>query len=304
MTKSLLFFISCIAFFSSQAQEFTIGGEFKPRFEYRKGYGKLRSANDSLDLAASFITQRSRVNFNYNDPKQKLKMGAVIQDVRNWGSTEQQNIGDKNTLDLHEFWVEYALTSKLAIKAGRHELNYDNARVIGNSDWAQQARSFDAALLKFEDAKSQFKLNAGFGINSKSETLTKDVYDVSNYKYMQLLWMNNKFKNLNTSFLFLNNGIEYTADKNLPVTAANRKTAFSQTIGGRLEYSQSKVAINAEGYYQGGKDGSNKTLSAWDFGSEIVYKAFPTLSLVPGFEILSGTAMDETDGKNHSFSPL
>jgi hypothetical protein len=30
----------------------------------------------------------------------------------------------------------------------------------------------------------------------------------------------------------------------------------------------------------------------------------PTLNISPGFEILSGTATDETDGKNHSFSPL
>jgi len=297
-----------IAFFlvlsQLKAQEFSLSGEFKPRFEYRNGYGKLRPANDSLDQAASFISQRSRINLLYNNVKQKMKLGAVVQDIRNWGSTEQQNIGDKNTLDLHEFWAELALGSKFAVKAGRQELNYDNARIIGNSDWTQQARSFDAALLKFEDLKTRFKLQLGLGINSKSETLTQEVYDVSNYKYLQLLWLNKKFKNLNTSILILNNGIEYTVNKSLAVSAANRKTAFSQTLGGRVEYTGKKVNINSEGYFQGGRDANNKKLSAWNFGTDLLVKVSTSVSLVAGGEILSGTATNEADNKNHSFTPF
>src|SRR5690349_9903380 len=111
MTHFRITFLGCFLLSGLQlkAQDFTLSGEFKPRFEYRNGYGKLRPANDSLDKAATFITQRSRVSAAYNNPNQKLKLGLTIQDVRNWGSTEQQNIGDKNTLDLHEFWVELGL---------------------------------------------------------------------------------------------------------------------------------------------------------------------------------------------------
>jgi len=304
MTKFFLLFTSCFIAFNLNAQVFSINGEFKPRFEYRNGYGKLRPTNDSLDRAAAFITQRSRIYLNYADSNQRLKLGAALQDIRNWGVTEQQNIGDKNTLDLHEFWAELLLSNNLSLKAGRQELNYDNARIIGNSDWTQQARSFDAALLKFEHQKKRFKLHFGVGLNSKSETLSKDVYDVANYKHMQLLWINKNFKNLNSSFLFLNNGVEYTVNKTIPVTSANRKTAFSQTAGGRLEYNLSKFALNTEGYYQTGRDATNKKLNAWDLGAELIARPSTYFSVIAGAEILSGTAMDETDNKNHSFSPI
>jgi len=306
MTHFRFTFLACLLLAGLQlkAQDFTLSGEFKPRFEYRNGYGKLRPANDSLDKAATFITQRSRVIAAYNNPNQRLKLGLTLQDVRNWGSTEQQNIGDKNTLDLHEFWVELGLGKQTSIKAGRQELNYDNARVIGNSDWGQQARSFDAALFKYDNVKSQFKFQAGFGLNSKSETLTEEVYDVANYKYLQLLWANKKFKNLGLSFLFLNNGMEYTVNKALPVTAANRNVAYSQTVGSRLELVKNAFAFNAEGYYQGGRDANNQKLSAWNLGADASLKASPNFTFVLGTEFISGTDMDETDNKNHSFSPL
>ncbi|WP_207423229.1 alginate export family protein [Desertivirga brevis] len=296
--------ISCFSFLITKSQDFSLGGEFKPRFEFRNGYGRLRPSNDSLDLPASFITQRSRLNFNYNDAKQKLKLGAVLQDVRNWGSTEQQNISDKNTFDVHEFWIELGINRKWNFKAGRQELNYDNARIVGNSDWAQQARSFDAALLKYMDLRRQFQAQLVFGLNSKSEVLSREIYDVNNYKILQLIWLNKKFKNLNTSFLFLNNGLEYTVNKDLPISAANRSVSYSQTIGGRIEFTQSKWELNSEGYFQGGHDASYKKLNARDAAMDLKWKVSTTITLVAGGEILSGTAMNETDGKNHSFTPL
>ncbi|WP_207535963.1 alginate export family protein [Desertivirga arenae] len=302
--KYVLCIISCFSFFVSKSQNFSIGGEFKPRFEYRNGYGRLRPANDSLDLAASFITQRSRLNFNYSDEKQKLSLGAVLQDVRNWGSTEQQNIGDKNTFDVHEFWIELALAERWNLKLGRHELNYDNARIVGNSDWAQQARSFDAALLKYADAKKQIQGHLVLGLNSKSETLSREIYDVNNYKYLLILWFNKKFKNLNSSLLFLNNGIEYTVNKEATSSPANRRISHSQTIGSRIEYVRNQLEWNTEGYFQGGNDASHKKLRAWNLATDIKWKTSKMLTVVLGGEILSGTGMNESDGKNHSFTPL
>lgn len=302
--KYALCLVACLSFLITRSQEFSLGGEFKPRFEYRNGYGRLRPSNDSLDLPASFVTQRSRLNLNYSDPKQKLKLGAILQDVRNWGSTEQQNIGDKNTFDVHEFWIELGISNKWSIKAGRQELNYDNARVVGNSDWAQQARSFDAALLKYTDLQQKFQANIVFGMNSKSEVLSREIYDVNNYKFLQIFWLNKKFKNLNTSFLLLNNGLEYTVNKDLPLSAANRSVSYSQTVGGRVEFAKGKWELNSEGYFQGGHDANHKKLNAWDAAIDLKWKASNTITLVAGGEVLSGTAMNETDGKNHSFTPL
>ena len=50
------------------AQEFDLSLEFKPRFEYRHGYKTL--IPDDVD-AATFVSQRSRLNFNYGSEKLK-----------------------------------------------------------------------------------------------------------------------------------------------------------------------------------------------------------------------------------------
>lgn len=288
----------------AQAQDFKINAELRSRFEFLNGYGKMRPAIDSLDNASSFISQRSRISLAYSNPSQKLDFGATIQDVRTWGATDQLNIGDKNNLDLHEFWGNILFSEHFSAKVGRQEFNYDNGRIIGNVDWSQQARSFDAALLKYIDTTHHLKLDIGLGYNTKSQTLLKEVYDVNNYKSMQFIWLNKKYKVLNASFLFLNNGIEYTVNPANPVTISNRKIAYSQTIGGLVEISKNYFNISIEGYNQIGKTSGNKQTSAWNIKINLVAKLSKHFSPVVGSEWLSGTDINETDGKNHSFNPF
>lgn len=304
MKKYFFYAFTLIIVLDAQAQDFQINAEIKPRYEYRNGFGQMRLAKDALDKAASFVSQRSRLSLFYANPAQKLRMGASLQDVRNWGATDQLNIGDKNNFSMHEFWGELLLSNVFSIKAGRQELNYDNSRILGNVDWVQQARSFDAALMKYEDNAKNIRIHAGLGLNTKSETLVKDVYDANNYKSLQFIWLNKKFENINASFLFLNNGLEYTVNPSLSVTPDNRKVAFSQTTGSRLEFSKGKFDINAEGYYQGGKTVGYKKIDSWNMGVELIGKPSKIVYLVVGTEWLSGTDMDETDGKNHSFNPF
>ncbi len=302
MKKKLLIIISSLLVKAASAQEFQTGAEFRPRFEYRNGFGQLRAINDSLDNAASFTSQRSRLWFNYSNLGQKIKLGAVLQDVRTWGTTEQLNIGDKNNFSIHQFWGELYFSDKFSFKAGRQEFNYDNARILGDVDWAQQARSFDAGLLKYETAG--FKLHAAFGLNTKSETLTAESYDNANYKSLQFLWLNKTFKNTKASLLFLNNGIEFTKDPAKPPIYKNRDVAFSQTLGGRIEFQKNKFGFNTEGYFQGGKNNVNRKLEAFDLTAEVFVKPGKPVTVLAGNEWISGTATDRTGGKSSSFNPL
>ena len=304
MKKLFYLFFVLHTFQLVQAQDLKINAELKSRYEYLNGFGKMRPAPDSLDNAASFISQRSRISLVYNNPSKKLVFGATLQDVRTWGATDQANIGDKNNLGVHEFWGNIMFSEHFSTKVGRQELNYDNGRIIGSVDWSQQARSFDAAVLKYIDTTSQIKIDFGLGYNTKSQTLLQEVYDLNNYKSMQFIWLNKKFKTFNASILFLNNGLEYTVNPANPITISNRKIAYSQTIGGQVGISKSYFNINIEGYNQIGKTSGNKQTSAWNLKIEIVAKLSKHFSPVIGSEWLSGTDMDETDGKNHSFNPL
>ncbi|MDV7396925.1 hypothetical protein RZS08_36340, partial [Arthrospira platensis SPKY1] len=113
-----------------------------------------------------------------------------------------------------------------SVKLGRQELVYDDARIFGNVDWAQQARTHDVALFRYEGS---FKLHAGFAYNQQNDLLFTTNYDLAgNYKSMQFLWFNKKWNQLNVSALFLNNGLERKySDANIDVY----ETMFSQTGG-------------------------------------------------------------------------
>ena len=82
--------------------QITLTGEIRPRFEYRHGF---KSPADTLQKAAMFVTQRTRLNFGYKSDN--FKVGIVLQDVRIWGSQSQLNSHDISTSGLNQGWAEY-----------------------------------------------------------------------------------------------------------------------------------------------------------------------------------------------------
>ncbi len=302
MKRKFLLFVSLAFSTAAMAQEFKVDAQLRPRFESRNGFGKLRPANDNADEAANLISQRARLGLGYKNDEGNIRFKFTLQDVRTWGDLPQTNTTNKGSFTLHEAWGELMLSRDMGLKLGRQEINLDNARIMGNLDWAQQGRAHDAAMLNYE---GDFNLKLAAALNTNGETLVKSVYDVANYKSMQLLWLNKKFDHVNASLLFLNNGMEYNKDTALVNKgfAKGRAVAYSQTMGGRVEFRQNMLGFNLEAYYQTGKDNLNTSLSAYDAIAELVLKP-RNFTVTLGTEFLSGTDQDETDGKNHSFNPF
>lgn len=278
--------------------QFVLSGELRPRVEYRHGF----KSPAALDMtAAAFISQRSRIYLNYKNDK--MKIGFSLQDVRVWGDVPQLNLSD-NSFSVHEAWGEYLFTPTLSMKAGRMELVYDDARMLGNVDWAQQGRSHDIGLLKWEPAK--WKIHAGFAFNQNKEQLSDRIYKVAgNYKSMQLLWINRKWDDLTFSFLFLSNG-KQNVEENGVVTSYT--TRFSQTIGATATYRAEPFSINASIYRQSGSDVPEVNVDATNFALNARWAVNEQLSFTPGFEYLSGTNQDDAakPGFNttNSFNPF
>jgi hypothetical protein len=206
---------------------------------------------------------------------------------------------------MHQAWAEYAFSKRLSLRAGRQELAYDDARILGNVDWAQQGRAHDMALLKYE---GNFKLHFGTAFNQLNEKLINTNYPVSNYKTMQFVWFNKKISDLNLSLLVLNNGFQYE-DNSTPALGTVYKNVFSQTAGGRLTYDIKKLSLATAAYYTGGKDAQSRTLSAYYLAAEANYKLNSLLNLTVGYELLSGTSDFEkvanpTTYVNRSFNPF
>ena len=292
----IAFLILAIALPSMASAQFVLSGELRPRAEYRHGF-KSPAITD-MD-AAAFVSQRSRLNVAYKNDK--MKFGLSLQDVRVWGDVPQLNLSD-DSFSLHEAWGEYFITPEFSIKAGRMELAYDDSRMLGNVDWAQQGRSHDIGLLKYE--KNAWKVHAGMAYNQDQERLAGRVYTViGNYKTMQLLWINHNEGNLDVSALFLNNGKQeiYLYEETYP-------TRYSQTIGATGTYKLNPVVFNASIYKQMGKEIGDKDMNALFFAINAKWSINENFSLTPGFEYLSGTsqrdAINPTYNEINSFNPF
>ncbi len=285
--------------------QFSLSGEVRPRMEYLHGYSTL---TDKDSDPAGFASQRTRINFNYSN--ERVKMGVSVQDVFLWGS-QPQLFKTSNTLSVHQAWGQYFFTPSLSLKLGRQELSYDDERIFGASNWDQQGRSHDVALLRYD---GMLRIDVGAAFNQDRQHLNGAYYRLNNYKMMQFVWLNTDVvDNLNLSLLFLNNG--YQREKNMfnegNVDNADEKknTIFNQTLGGRIVATPGDFNIHAAGYYTMGNDMEDREISAYYVGLGVDYNLFDNWTFTWGWEHLSGTDQQDMIENpdtytNKSFNPF
>ena len=277
----------------AMAQEFSSDIQIRPRYEYTNGFGTLLTPTTSH---TSFVGQRTRINLNYGDSKLQVKV--ALQNVRTWGNVNTLgNIAtDKNGLALYEGWAQYSFTNKWSTKVGRQMLSYDNQRIIGGLDWANQGRSFDAALIKYKGEKSQ--LDLGFALNADSEAkVAPSAPYITDFKDMQYAWYHTSIKKLGVSLLALNLGREYQK------APSEIETSYSQTLGTYMNYAGKKLTFDFSFYGQTGKIAANK-VSAWETAANLGYAFAPKFKATLGYEFLSGKDQTATSTMVKSFNPV
>ncbi|GAB2598958.1 alginate export family protein [Spirosoma areae] len=168
--------------------QFSLIGQLRTRTELRNGLGNLAPKDAP---AAFFTSQRTRLTFGYK--WDRVQFQTAVQDVRVWGQDAATiNNADGNRLMVHEAWAEITLANSadttikfraiqnLSLKIGRQELVYDDVRLLGNLDWLQQGRRFDAALLKGQHLGWAFDLGVGFNQNNDAFGTVGDYYTAGN----------------------------------------------------------------------------------------------------------------------------
>lgn len=274
-----------------QAQELDVNLQIRPRFEYRNGYKTLLPEGQE---GTSQISQRSRLNFNYKQDEFTVKL--TFQNTRTWGDVAPTATADKNGVAVFEAWAQYDFTEKWSARMGRQVLSYDNQRIFGEMDWAQQAQSHDAFTVTYHTEKQ--KLDLGGAYNSTAENVLQTPYTVSSYKTLQYAWYHNQFNNdFGLSLLLLNTGYEYAnADAKLLVD-------YKQTFGTYLVYKKNKIDSNFWLYGQTGKSTDLK-VSAWNAAANFGYQISESFKAGLGYEFLSGK--DTNDGSTviKSFNPI
>lgn len=111
------------------------------------------------DTAAAFVSQRSRVGIAAEAPHFLARV--VVQDVRTWGS-ETDTLKDPiaDAVDFHEAWARWRSGEGMSLTVGRQEITFDEQRLVGAVDWAQQGRAFDAARLSLRQGPWNAELAA------------------------------------------------------------------------------------------------------------------------------------------------
>lgn len=283
----LLFSIDSLA-------QFTMSGEIRPRGEYRHGYKTIASPNHD---PAAFVDQRSRLNMSFLSADYKVKLS--LQDVRVWGS-QPQLVSSDGLTSLHEGWGEVFLKPNYSLKVGRQEISYDDQRIFGSVGWTQQARSHDAAILKFKS--KDYNLHFGAAYNQDKAGLSGQLASNGTYKTFQYAWYNRSTSNFKLSALLLNNGKQvFLTDSQGNITGGRNN--YSQTVGGRLSLF---ALIHIAGYIQRGEEADvvDTQIHTYNFKLDGTLPLSDNFKATAGLEMLSGNSELTTNDKNYAFNPF
>jgi hypothetical protein len=298
-SKKLTFVLFSLLSFFGYAQ-LTIDAEFRPRTEYRNGFGSLIAE----DTDAGFgISTRARLNTKFSTESYTVFLS--LQDVMVWGENRQILPNDQNnSFAIFQAWAEIKLAEGLSTKIGRQVLSYDDQRILGGLDWAQQGRNHDAAMIKYR--KEKFALDVALAFNQDyshptgfvSEGTAYNTTGFFSYKTMQMAHLSQKWNNFSGSLLLMNNGFQNFDEDNEADGVSNL-----QTFGTHLKYNKNKFGIVANAFLQTGeRQGEIDVKGAYLLGLDLNYKVSDKVKLGIGTEMISGN--DGDAGETGAFFPL
>ena len=274
--------------------QFSLSGELRPRTEYRSGFGNLIADDAEPGFG---ISTRARLNFGYKSEGYNLFVS--LQDVMVWGENRQILPFDQNnSFAVFEAWADIKLGEGTSAKLGRQSIVYDDQRIFGGLDWAQQGRNHDAAILKHK--KGSFLFDLGLAFNQDYSHPTGFISAGNNYnttgffsyKTMQYAYLKNNWDSFSGSLLLLNNGFQEVED-----------VSYLQTIGTHLNYKKDAFGAAANLFLQTGKrQGEVDIKGAYLASLDFTYKATDKTTFGIGAEIISGNDADA--GETGAFFPL
>jgi hypothetical protein len=278
------------------AQEFDANLQIRPRYEFRNGY---HAPIPYGETPAQFISSRSRLNLNFKQDDFVTKL--TFQNVRVWGDVATNTKSDANGIQLFEAWAQYNFNEKWSTRLGRQVLSYDNQRILGAVDWAQQAQSHDAALVTYKSEKSQLDMALAYNANAETDIATP--YAVATYKSMQYAWYHTTLSKINMSLLFLNTGYENKLTAPIPTPLPELKVDYMQTFGTYIDTKTKVWDANIWFYGQTGKS-NTYNVSAFDAALNFNYALTDKFKAGLGYEFLSGKSQTNSSTDIKSFNPL
>jgi hypothetical protein len=231
------------------------------------------------------------LNHAYNNVTSKLS----IQDYRVWGESKLKT--DDPGISIFEAYFRLTLNDYWFLTAGRQAINLDNKRLFSAANWNQVSTSHDGVTLDYLKESFNFKMITAFNQAKVSNFGTDYSAQISNYKFLNVIWLEKKFKNLTLANLTITDGYQKEGTTNTDY--------YRFTTGAIIKLKKSANDIQLRGFYQTGKNKTGQDVSAFYTSVSYAHKFGPVINLTGGFEYMSGNDLtDETNEKDNAFDIL
>ena len=224
------------------AKEITVGGQVRPRFEFRD---PVAGSHDT------FISMRVRAQVKAS-LERDVTVLVQLQDVRLWGG-ETNTLGDYSAdhLDLHQGYFELGRLGdgQIGVRVGRQEIAFGGQRLIGAVGWTQQGRAFDGVRMMLAPESGKVDLIAIRLGDATGARVNQDAYLAG--AYGQIMKMEKAALDLYTFYNRVSGG-----------------STNQWTLGARLVGKPGGMAYRVEGSYQTGERGG-QDVAAFMFGGRV-----------------------------------
>ncbi len=292
-TRQLLFFGFFILLQINMMGQLKITAELRARGELFNSYKYLA---DTTNETQYYVTQRTRLNFDYK--KDFYELYISLQDVRAWGGEDMSSgtivLGSSHGLDIYEASAKFNLSSKLSLKIGRQEYDFDDRRILCNRNWNQYGLSYDGLLLSYKTKRLLFMAQSG--INSMQ---TKIIGDVTNKNNEYYDGSKGRMKTFNFIYLrkdfndeFYVTGAAYLAGYQ---KVGSTSTVYGTgTYGLHLSYKNDFLEAKGNIFMQSGKNYEGKKITGAMMAT--------AMAQYNGKKIIAGLGLDHYSGHNSSKS--
>ncbi len=257
----MLIFLPLIAFSQDVNKQgiVSIKAQFTDRFLLDNGYnsaivGQAVPVATYEQRVSNFI--RSRVGFEYF-LKKKFYFRLDLQHVNFFGLYPplfQVNKADNEM--VYQAYGELYFNEFFTFKAGKMPLKFGNGRILGERDWLPYGLTHNVVMLSYSSA---FDFSLGTTYDLHNPLKVKD--SMHEDAIMQFLLLESHIGNMTVNFLALNIFLPEVEYLYIPSADLLEKVNFNfvnqQTIGAYVDIGTRPVIIEAEAYYQMGRNPSD-----------------------------------------------
>lgn len=276
----------------------SVGGEV--RYQYfrfhNEDWGEAPQDKDGFILSRYLL----HTDFHFN---QSVRLFIQLQSSLSDGRVEEPPFGEQNELDVHQAFMDFALSRKPAsaiyFRFGRQEMSYGASRLVSVREGPNNRQAFDGGKLLYTSANLKADLFVTEYVPGKKGIFNDPILN-NNTQFWGSYWSVNKIPLLqNVDVYYLGIREKHSLWNDL------EGKELRHSIGARVSGNAHRFTYDFESVYQFGDMASSK-VQAWTLSSSTTYKLTEdeeSTSIGLKTELISGDQKAD-DGKVQSFNPL